>query len=98
VEQAPVEELFARPQHPYTVGLLGAVPDPGNVPPVGHRARLREIPGMVPTLDAPPDHCVFAPRCPRKTTRCEAQLPAFSEQWPGHFSACFHPTAQADAA
>jgi len=98
VEQAGVEELFARPQHPYTVGLLGAVPDPGNVPPVGHRMRLREIPGMVPTLHAPPDHCVFAPRCPRRTARCTEELPAFRAHRRGHLAACFHPTAQADVA
>ena len=81
-----------------TAGLLGAVPDPGNVPPAGHRLRLREIPGIVPTLSAPPDHCVFAPRCPRRTTRCTEELPAFAEQVPGHFAACFHPTARADVA
>jgi peptide/nickel transport system ATP-binding protein len=98
VEEAPVDELFARPQHPYTIGLLGAVPDPGNVPPAGHSERLREIPGLVPTLQAPADHCVFAPRCPRETAQCTEQLPAFAEQWRGHRTACFHPTAEVGAA
>jgi peptide/nickel transport system ATP-binding protein len=98
VEEAPAGDVFARPQHPYTIGLLGAVPDPGNVPPAGHSERLKEIPGLVPTLHAPADHCVFAPRCPRQTVQCTEQLPAFAEQWPGHRTACFHPTARAGAA
>jgi peptide/nickel transport system ATP-binding protein len=98
VEEASAEDLFARPQHPYTIGLLGAVPDPGNIPPPGHEERLREIPGLVPTLDAPPDYCVFAPRCPRETSHCRERLPALTEQWPGHRTACLHPTAQVGAA
>ena len=59
-EEAPVDELFAHPQHPYTIGLLGAVPRPG-----GARDGLQEIPGRVPSLAELPRHCAFADRCPR---------------------------------
>ena len=62
VEEAPVEELFAQPQHPYTVGLLGAIPRPGGAAANG---RLQEIPGRVPSLDGPWTACAFADRCPR---------------------------------
>src|SRR5262249_41752820 len=62
VEEAPVEDLYAHPQHPYTIGLLGAIPRPGAA---GERGRLREIPGRVPSLAEVPQACVLAPRCPR---------------------------------
>src|SRR5215831_1990177 len=64
VEEAPVEELFARPQHPYTHGLLASIPR--LAPMRGEKeepARLQEIPGMVPALTDLPAGCVFAPRC-----------------------------------
>jgi peptide/nickel transport system ATP-binding protein len=66
VEQAPVEELFANPKHPYTQGLLEAIP--------GRNAageQLRTIEGDVPTPNAPADHCRFAPRCPEAFDACD---------------------------
>jgi peptide/nickel transport system ATP-binding protein len=66
-EVAPAAALFARPEHPYTIGLMGAAPrfaQPGG--------RLASIPGTVPDLLAPPPGCRFAPRCPFADARCDA--------------------------
>jgi peptide/nickel transport system ATP-binding protein len=84
VEEAPVHDLFARPQHPYTVGLLGAVPRPGS-------GRLQEIPGRVPSLTELPTACAFAPRCPRADQLSHSQVPELREIEPHHLVACFHP-------
>ena len=70
VEQAPVERLFQSPQHPYTRGLLDAIP--------GRRSGddgLRTIEGDVPTPNAPASNCRFAPRCPKAFDECEAVPP-----------------------
>ena len=88
VEEAPVHELFASPQHPYTNGLLGAIPRPSAV---ATKARLREIPGRVPSLAELPSACVFAPRCPRADELSRSQVPELREVRPGHLVACFHP-------
>jgi peptide/nickel transport system ATP-binding protein len=90
VEEAPVHELFARPQHPYTNGLLGAVPRPG-------AGRLREIPGRVPSLAELPAACAFAPRCPRADQLSRTQVPDLREVAPQHQVACFHPGPDAEA-
>ena len=69
-EAAPAAALFARPEHPYTIGLLGAAPRfaaPGG--------RLANIAGTVPDLAAPPPGCRFAPRCPFAAAVCETQPP-----------------------
>ncbi|HEY5295386.1 MAG TPA: ABC transporter ATP-binding protein [Gaiellaceae bacterium] len=87
-EEAGVHELFAHPQHPYTMGLLGAVPRPGSA---GERGRLREIPGRVPSLAELPNGCAFAPRCPRADERTRTEIPELREVRPDHFVACFHP-------
>ena len=80
VERAATEALFATPRHHYTAGLLRSVPSytPALAEPVppGTRARLREIPGMVPPLDALPPGCKFADRCPRAEQHCRAEEPA----------------------
>ncbi len=62
VEEAPVEDLFARPLHPYTLGLLNSIPKLEAAGAAG-RQRLAEIPGMVPSLKEEIAGCVFAPRC-----------------------------------
>jgi peptide/nickel transport system ATP-binding protein len=90
-EEAPVHELFAAPQHPYTTGLLGAVPRPGEA----KRGRLREIPGRVPSLAELPTGCAFAPRCPRADDRTRSELPLLREVRPQHYVACFHPGPEA---
>jgi peptide/nickel transport system ATP-binding protein len=86
VEEAPVEELFARPQHPYTLGLLGAIPRPGV-----HNGKLREIPGRVPSLDGPWTSCAFADRCPRADETTHSEVPPLREVGHEHLVACFHP-------
>jgi peptide/nickel transport system ATP-binding protein len=87
VEEAPVHELFARPQHQYTIGLLDAIPRAGG----GENGRLREIPGRVPSLAELPDECSFAPRCPRADGACVAAMPRLARVEAGHVAACVHP-------
>jgi peptide/nickel transport system ATP-binding protein len=90
VEEAPVEELFARPRHPYTRGLLGSMPHLGDsVDETGKR--LVEIPGMVPSLKEPMPGCLFAPRCPGASERCRREAPPLESHGPGHSAACWHP-------
>ena len=91
VEEASVEELFARPQHPYTHGLMGSIP---RLPSMrgenaGAVERLQEIPGTVPALSNLPSGCVFAPRCAHAEDRCRALYPAYEEKRPGHWAACW---------
>jgi peptide/nickel transport system ATP-binding protein len=91
IEEAAVEGLFKDPQHPYTMGLLGAVPRPGSSATADARRRLTEIKGRVPVLPAPADHCSFAPRCPRADERSRSEVPQLLGIRPGHRVACFHP-------
>jgi peptide/nickel transport system ATP-binding protein len=91
VEEAPVDELFARPQHPYTIGLMGAIPRPGGADASG---RLREIPGRVPSLQGPWSACAFADRCPRADEKTRSEVPPLAEVRPRHTVACFHPGAE----
>lgn len=90
IESGLVDAVFARPQHPYTSGLLAAVPRPTSELPQS-TARLREIPGLVPTLREPPQACVFAPRCRRASEACQEGFPELAMQLPNHRVACFHP-------
>jgi peptide/nickel transport system ATP-binding protein len=82
-ERAPAAALFAAPQHPYTVGLLGAAPRLD-----GTGGRLASIEGTVPDMLHPPPGCRFAPRCPFRVARC-AEQPPLAEVAPGHASACW---------
>jgi len=84
VEQAPVGELFAMPQHPYTVGLMGAIPSID-----APRERLAAIDGMVPAATAMPAGCRFAARCPFADARCRDEAPPLAEVSPGHLSRCW---------
>ncbi len=84
VEQAPVAALFAMPQHPYTVGLMGAIPSID-----APRERLAAIDGMVPAATAMPAGCRFAERCPFADARCRAEAPPLAEVSPGHLSRCW---------
>ncbi len=83
VERAPVDQLFARPEHPYTVGLLGSIPRLDE-----KRDRLPSIEGRVPDMTAPPEGCRFAARCPFVEPACIEQPPVLREIVPGHFSRC----------
>jgi peptide/nickel transport system ATP-binding protein len=69
VEESPVEELFARPKHPYTEGLLRSVPKLTTAE-AGKAVRLETIEGIVPSPTALPDGCHFAPRCTHRMPRC----------------------------
>jgi len=89
-EEAPVRELFANPQHPYTIGLLNAIPRLGEEGGNG-RVRLQEIPGRVPSLSEPLDHCAFADRCPRADDLTRSHVPELERVGPEHLVACFHP-------
>lgn len=89
VESAPVARIFNAPLHPYTKGLLGAVPRLGSSVSGGAR-RLTEIPGLVPKLTAPIVGCVFSERCPAVTDRCRTTAPALREMQAGHDVACHH--------
>ncbi|MEV4754967.1 ABC transporter ATP-binding protein [Micromonospora sp. NPDC049559] len=90
VERAPVGELFAAPRHPYTRGLLGALPAAASVGADGRR-RLAEIPGLVPAPYSDPDECAFRPRCPRAQSDCASRRPVLSPAGPDHVVACLHP-------
>jgi peptide/nickel transport system ATP-binding protein len=92
VEMAPAAELFAAPAHPYTRGLLGALPDM-----TGPRRRLMAIPGQVPEPGRLPAGCAFAPRCPRAGAACAASEPRLAETGPDHLAACLN-LAVAEAA
>jgi len=93
VEQAPVLELFDRPEHPYTEALLGALPqieDPG----VRHR-RLTAIPGRPPDLLDPPETCRFAARCKYAgRDACTQHMPELRELRPGHLVRSEHPASE----
>jgi peptide/nickel transport system ATP-binding protein len=89
VEEAPVAELFRRPKHPYTRGLLGAVPKLGSSL-AGETARLSEIPGIVPDLKQRISGCVFAERCAYATNLCRSVAPALELKAPGHIAACHY--------
>jgi peptide/nickel transport system ATP-binding protein len=91
VEEAPVDDLFARPLHPYTRGLLQSIPRLGLMrgEQESGRERLQEIPGMVPALSNLPQGCAFAPRCRYAVDLCRQQYPAYEEKRPGHWAACW---------
>ena len=91
VEEAPVEELFRRPRHPYTRGLLGSMPHLGDSVRGEGGKRLLEIPSMVPSLKKHQPGCLFATRCPNAIARCVQDVPLLTSQGPGHWTACWNP-------
>jgi len=83
VESAASEEMFARPNHPYTQALLAEVPR------IESRHRdFEPIKGEIPSPLDPPPGCHFHPRCPHAMARCRAEVPVLKEVAPGHLSAC----------
>ncbi len=84
VESAPVASLFEMPQHPYTIGLMGARPSLS-----ARRERLTAIAGMVPPATALPEGCRFAGRCPFADAQCRQQSPELREVFAGHASRCW---------
>jgi oligopeptide/dipeptide ABC transporter ATP-binding protein len=85
VEVAPAHEVFGRPLHPYTVGLLGARPRISVV-----EERLSDIGGRVPDLHELPSGCRFHPRCFLGDDRCRAEHPALRRLAPAHQSRCHY--------
>ena len=89
VEEGPTQEIIKGPQHPYTYGLLQALPQNAE-----RGERLYQIPGSMPPITALPKGCAYHPRCERATDRCRQEIP---ERAGGH-AACFHPLTPAEAA
>ncbi|MCW5731707.1 MAG: ABC transporter ATP-binding protein [Alphaproteobacteria bacterium] len=85
VEQGRVDDVLDRPLHPYTNGLLGSVPSRNR-----RGQKLRQIPGMTPSLLRLPQGCAFRSRCPRADQAC-TEMPALAELAPGHLARCVHP-------
>ena len=92
VEEAEVGQLFARPLHPYTSGLLASIPRLDLMRGEVDRKtdRLQEIPGIVPPLFDLPEGCAFAPRCSKADDHCRRERPAYEQKRTGHWAACWH--------
>ncbi|MCI4369272.1 MAG: ABC transporter ATP-binding protein [Thermoplasmata archaeon] len=84
VETAPVKELYRRPLHPYTQGLLSSIPRMDQPD-----KKLESIPGSVPNLITPPSGCRFHPRCPHAMPICKEQRPPVTVEGEGHTVACY---------
>ena len=97
VEEAGARDLFATPRHPYTRGLIAAVPRLGSslADPQG---RLAEIPGTVPDLGGPVTGCVFASRCREARDVCRRVTPALEAKAASHYAACHFAPREAAAA
>jgi peptide/nickel transport system ATP-binding protein len=89
VEEAPVLELFDRPMHPYTRGLMASIPRGRIGRASAGGKRLQDIPGIVPSLLEPIPGCAFAPRCAFATDRCRHEAPPLVTRAPGHAVACW---------
>ncbi|CAG9622862.1 ABC transporter ATP-binding protein [Sutcliffiella rhizosphaerae] len=84
VEEASVEDLFEEPFHPYTVGLMGSIPDID-----GDFSRLQSIEGNVPPPTNLPQGCRFAPRCPKAFDRCHSEIPQLLNKEGNRSVRCF---------
>lgn len=85
MEEARIEDIFERPGHPYTMGLLHSIPDVEQE----KSERLEPIPGSPPDMTNPPAGCPFAPRCTYARKVCAGSLPDFVEVGEGHRTRCF---------
>jgi peptide/nickel transport system ATP-binding protein len=86
IEEAPVDELFANPRHPYTQGLIRSIPFIDRA--ATSKKRLEAIPGVVPSLITPPPGCRFAPRCRYAMPACRLAIPPLLDIGGGHKVAC----------
>src|SRR5687767_9000670 len=84
IERCDVRRLFAEPQHPYTIGLLGSIPKLH-----GSQQRLSAIEGLVPSGAAMPKGCRFNPRCPFAIDQCRREIPSLGEVAKNHYAACW---------
>ena len=90
VEEAPVDDLYDKPLHPYTIGLMASIPRVDSGTPNGESVgRLEEIPGVVPSLRRKIIGCTFAPRCKYALDHCRRLMPPLEEKMPGHWAACW---------
>jgi oligopeptide/dipeptide ABC transporter ATP-binding protein len=89
MEASPADELYAKPIHPYTNALLGAIPAPD--PEQNRRRKRITLEGEPPSPIAPPAGCRFHPRCPHATDICRTVEPPLAEYAGGHLAACHHP-------
>jgi oligopeptide/dipeptide ABC transporter ATP-binding protein len=87
VEAGSADQLFARPRHPYTLGLLQSVPRLD----AARKEKLRPIEGQPRDMLTPPRACPFQPRCRYEVEQSRLQVPGLSEVEPGHLVACFNP-------
>lgn len=94
VEEASVFDLFAKPMHPYTLGLLNSMPRLDDA----STKRLVEIPGMVPSMKSEIIGCAFAPRCSVASERCTQESPVLKEHGNGHWVSCWNPVSVGGAA
>ena len=94
VESGPVDEIFANPQHPYTIALLEAMPRLG----LEKKKRLKAIVGSPPDLRSPPPGCPFYPRCDHAMQICTQKMPCLEQENASHPTACWlhHPMAKGD--
>lgn len=83
VEEGSIEQIFAKPQHPYTIGLMNAVPNVDL-----DEFDIQPIPGTFPNITEDIGGCRFHPRCPYATERCRKEVPEMLETEPGHFVYC----------
>jgi oligopeptide/dipeptide ABC transporter ATP-binding protein len=92
VERAPVHAIFERPEHPYTIGLLGSIPRLHGDP-----ERLASIEGQVPSPLRPLSGCRFAERCPFADAQCRAEAPRLRAVGEAHLAACWKAPLDVDA-
>jgi oligopeptide transport system ATP-binding protein len=85
-EMGSVKDIYARPRHPYTIGLLGSLP---RLDETGHE-RLVSIEGLPPDLVSPPPGCPFAPRCEHVVDRCLTENPELEAVGLDHMAACWN--------
>ncbi|CAI2717716.1 ABC transporter ATP-binding protein [Nitrospina watsonii] len=88
VESGPVRDLFRKPRHPYTLGLIQSIPRPGAK---SAHQRFHEMKGNVPAPGALPGGCPFHPRCPSAQKKCETEKPMLEDIEPGHKVSCWFP-------
>jgi peptide/nickel transport system ATP-binding protein len=83
IEEAPVEQIFKQPLHPYTQYLIGSLPR------IGDKSHRVSAPGAPPSLSDLPSGCAFHPRCPQAEPICRRAIPALTAAAQGHRVACF---------